>query len=307
MYLIILLHVLYGATFTISKILVQHANPIFVIGLRMIIAGTLLTGFAKIIKREKVTFDNTTIWYILQIAIFGIFFPYVLRYWALSYLPVTKTALMYNLSPFAAFFFSYLFFGERATFRKWIGLTVGVLGILPVLIVTDQSDKLLPGVGFFSWPELAMIVSVICFSYGWVIMKKLMHHSPISPAYVNGINMLIGGVLASATSLVLEPSCHIDNPVSFGLWLALIILITNIICYNLYASLLRKYSATLLSLAGLLAPVSAALTSWLYFGETLNWAMYLSGGLVIFGFLLFYSEELRLGRENGDIEEKIDI
>lgn len=299
MYLIILLHILYGCTFTISKILVKYANPIFVIGIRMIIAGALLSAVSLIFLRKKTLhLDRLSILYLLQIAVFGIYFPYVLRYWALKFLPVTKTALMYNLSPFAAFFFSYLFFRERATLKKWLGLIIGFAGILPILMGKQTAtETALHSFGFFSWPELAMLASVSCFSYGWVVTKKLVLHNNISPPQINGINMLIGGVLALFTSFALEPSQHIQHPNQFFMWLALIILITNLICFNLYAALLRTYSATLLSLGGLLAPVSAAITSWLYFGEKLTWEAYLSGGCVIIGFIVFYSEELRLEKQ----------
>jgi len=291
------MHTLYGCTFTISKILIKHAPPIFVIGVRMIIAGIILSLYANLFSKSKNTLDRTSLFYILQIAIFGIYFPYVLRYWALQYLPVTKTALIYNISPFAAYFFSYLFFKEKVTFKKWLGLIIGFAGIIPMLVAHSPSEATIHGFAFLSWAEIAMLVSVSCFSYGWVIMKKLVLHKDISPAKINGFNMLIGGTLALGTASILEAKPVIEAPLSFGIWLAIIILITNLICYNLYAILLKQYSATLIALAGLLAPVSAAITSWLYFGETLSWDLYLSGVLVLIGFLLFYLEELKIEKE----------
>ena len=82
---------------------------------------------------------------------------------------------------------------------------------------------------------------------------------------------------------------------------------SNVFCYNLYAILLRKYSATLLSLAGLIAPVSAAITSWLYFGERVTWGAYVTGALVIIGFYLFYSEELRIKKAaNLEVDDDVD-
>ncbi len=309
MFLIVLMHALYGCTFTISKILINFANPIFVIGIRMIIAGTILGAYSAFFVKNKVKIDAKAMWYILQIAVVGIYLPYVLRYWSLKFLPVTKTALLYNIQPFAAYLFSYLFFSEKMTWKKAVGLVIGVSSVVPLLIAQQTpSEQAMHSFGFLSWPEIAMLASVTCFSYGWVVMKRLVLHNSISPARINGLNMLIGGVLALGTSFGLESSQTINDPYHFFFWLALIILITNLICYNLYAVLLRIYSATLLSLGGLFAPVSAAVTSWFYFGEAINWDAYASGGLVIVGFILFYSEELRAIKDKkDDVDDNSDL
>ncbi len=308
MLLAVLLHILYGCTFTISKILVGFASPIFVIGIRMIIAGFLLSSYAYFFIKHREQLDKRSWWYIGQIAVFGVYFPYVLRYWALKFLPVTKTALLYSISPFASFFFSYLFFREKATWKKWLGLFFGLSGALPILFTQSSGEVGLQSFSILSWPEIAMLFSVCCFSYGWVVMKKLvLYNRTIPPARINGLNMLIGGCLAMLTSLSIESSHVISQPGSFFLWLGLIIVMTNFICFNLYAVLLRTYSATLLSLIGLLAPVSAALTSWWYFGEVLTVSALFSGLLVFAGCLLFYLEEVRLANAAAKADDEISL
>lgn len=292
MFLVIFMQLLYGCTLTISKILIGFAHPIFVIAIRMLIAGALLTAYAMFISRKKtVAIDRLSLFYIAQIGVLGIYLPYVLRYVALVHLPVIKVALIYNLAPFVSYFFSYIFFKEKANMRKWCGLLIGLIAIMPVLIARSQTEQ--AAVGFISWPEIAMLISVSCFSYCWVVMKKLVMHTEIPAPQFNGLNMLIGGACALGTAQFIQAPTQINEPTSFFFWLALVILITNFICYNLYAHLLKSYSATLLSLAGLLAPVSAAVTSWFYFNEAITWDAYLSGFLVLIGFLVFYSEELK--------------
>jgi drug/metabolite transporter (DMT)-like permease len=296
MLLIMLLHSLYGCTFTISKILVCLANPIFVIGIRMLIAGILLFTYTIIFKNKKnlfSTIDKKTLLYLIQIAVIGTFFPYVLRYWATQFLPVTKTALLYSFSPLFSFFFSYFFLSEKATIRKWLGLIIGFCGIFPLLIAKSiPTEQATDPIGFFSFPELAMIIAVICYCYGWAIMKKLILHNTLSPTQINGFNMFIAGILALITTLFIEPNQHIQLSIQFIFWLTLIIIITNIIYCRLYIKLLKKHSVTLLSLAGLISPISAAITSWIYFGEKITWDSFATGIFVLIGFGIFYSEEL---------------
>ena len=290
MFLVLLMQLLYGCTFTISKILIGFSSPIFVIGIRMVIAGAILCVLALLLKK-RYRFNRLEWGYIFQISFFGIFLPYTLRYWSQQYLPVIKTAIIYNVAPFGAFLFSRLLLKERSSLRKWMGLCVGFCAIVPILI----DDRHVGGnaFGFISWPELAMLGAVFSFSYSWVIMKKLVTRNRTSPIILNGISMLIGGVCALMSSFSLETNHTLSNPTQFFLWLALIIIITNMICYNLYAYLLTKHSATLLSLAGLMAPFSAGITSWLYFGEALTWKSAISATFVLVGFIIFYYEELR--------------
>jgi len=290
---ILLLHALYGATFTISKILVQYANPIFVIGTRMTIAGVLLLTLAKIFYTKKLICDRKTLFFLTQISIFGIYFPYVLRYCSLKYLTVTKVALMYNLTPFISYFFSYLFFSEKVTLKKMFGIIIGCASVIPLLIAKAPADEeAVKAFGFLSWPELMMLGSLTSFCYGWIVMKKLLSHQNAPTFAINGRTMLFAGILSLVTSFAIEPSHTIAQPLTFFSWLALIILCTNVICFHYYAVLLKKYSATLLSLGGLVAPVSACITSWLYFGEKISWDFFASGLLVGLGFFIFYQEEL---------------
>lgn len=291
MFLILLMQLLYGSTFTISKILVGFASPMFVIGIRMTLAGGLLTTVALFFNKYRQRFDKVSWFYILQISLFGMCLPYLLRYWSLQFLPVIKTAIIYNTAPFGTFIFSYFLLGEKSTPRKWLGLAIGFAAILPVLIAgRDLGTR---AIGFLSWPELAMLAAVLSFSYSWVIMKKLMTRTNGSPFSINGISMFLGGLCALGASAIFEKVHTIAAPGKFFLWLALIILITNVICYNLYAYLLNRYSATLLSLAGLVAPISAALTSRYLLGERLTIDVLISGICVLIGFAVFYYEELQ--------------
>lgn len=263
----------------------------FVIGIRMVLAGGLLTLIALTVNKYRHRFDFLSWLYLAQISLFGICLPYILRYWALQFLPVAKTAVIYNTAPFGTFIFSYLLLGERSSYRKWLGLLVGFAAILPVLIAgKDMGSR---AIGFLSWPEIAMLTAVLSFSYSWVIMKKLITRSQASPFSINGISMFFGGLGALTFSSIFEHNVTIALPSKFFMWLALIILITNVICYNLYAYLLNRYSATLLSLAGLVAPFSAALSSWYMLGEKLSSDVIISAIFVFTGFGIFYYEELK--------------
>ncbi|HRE30725.1 MAG TPA: EamA family transporter, partial [Candidatus Berkiella sp.] len=85
-----------------------------------------------------------------------------------------------------------------------------------------------------------------------------------TPIMANGVSMLIGGILA-LTHSYLSGETWAPIPVVNGkfyafaecaLWMTLI---SNVICYNLYGFLLKRFSATFMALAGLITPLFASL------------------------------------------------
>ncbi len=290
---IILLNIIYGSTFTISKILLQFAPPLYLIGIRMTLAGTLLLSYARFFRKERFVYSKEMIKSLALIGSIGIFLPYVLRYYALGYMTVGKTALIYNLSPFVSFIFSVLLLSERITWKKLLGVTIGFCGIVPSIMVQSASEANLDIFWKISWPELAMIVSVSAFCFGWIIMKQLVGWTTRSAFWINGHTMLLGGIMSLSTSWFMEPYATIAEPLQFGCWLALIMILTNVITYQLYAHLLKTTSATLMSLGSLIAPISASATSWLYFKEAIGWDFFATLGIVLFGFVIFYQDEFK--------------
>ena len=72
-------------------------------------------------------------------------------------------------------------------------------------------------------------------------------------------------------------------------------LVSNILCYNLYGYMLKKYTATFLSFMGLLSPIFASLNSWIILGESPSWQILLSTSIVSLGLFIVYQAELKQG------------
>ena len=73
------------------------------------------------------------------------------------------------------------------------------------------------------------------------------------------------------------------------------VLISNLICYNLYGVMLKRYTATFLSFMGLLSPIFASISSWALLGEKPSWIIFLSTGVVSLGLWIVYRAELKQG------------
>ncbi len=292
MLLISLLQAIFGTSIPLGKMLLGFTSPIFLAGLRMFLAGVILIGYSYIFQRQHFSFKRVHVWPFVQIMIFGIYLKYVLRYWGLNYLTSAKMSFLLNATPFVAAFFSYIFFKEKLSNKKWIGLCLGFAGFIPILLSTSRAEELVGNFFIFSWPEIAIFVGVICHCYGLVIARKLIRDENYSASMVNGIRTFGGGFLAIITAFFIEGFSPIHNISEFIFWLFVLIFISNIICHNLYLHLLKRYSITFLSFSDFLSPIFTACWGWLFLNESVTWHFYVSSIIVFFGLYIFYQDEL---------------
>ncbi|MBV8661034.1 MAG: DMT family transporter [Candidatus Dependentiae bacterium] len=290
MYLVFFLYALLASTFSIGKMLVHLVPPIFLISIRMIIAGALLSTTWYIFDRHS-SIRSRDWWLFGIVILFHIVLPFTSEYIALQYISPSSACLMYNLSPFLSALFSYFIFNELMTTKKWIGFFIGIVGILFYLQSQCCFD-----VGL-SWPNILMFISVVTSSLGWIFVRILVKNKGYSTLLVNGISMFIGGWIALPLSKSFGEVVNINmiyTPHFIGL-LALMILIANIIFYNLYGYLLKRYTATFLSFVGFVTPLFAAFFEWLFFGVIVPHEFFLTVFIVSAGIFIFYQEELKQG------------
>lgn len=289
---VIALQALYGTTLTASKILVSFAAPVLIIAIRMITSGSLLLTYQALNKHKILKIERHLWTAILQFALFNIYLPYVLRYWSLQYLNVSKTALFFYLTPLVSYILSCLIGIQASCKRRWLGIIISFIGLLPTLLTHSASENIGGSLGFISLPELAMLAAITAQSYSWIIMQKIAK-SNTNTTTINGLSMLIGGILALITSLILNNNFTINHPWEFISWLAFVIIVTNFIFYNAQAKLLKYFSATIIALTGLCAPLVATLTSAIILQEPIAWQFWFSSITLGLGVYIFYKTESR--------------
>lgn len=294
MFLVVLLYALFASVFTIAKTGLTYTQPFFLVGSRMLMAGLILSAYVFFFQRDKFKFRKEDAWSIFLLAAFNIYITNGLEIWGLKYLTSFKTCFIYSLSPFLSALLSYVMLSERLSVKKWMGLAVGFAGFLPILLNQTSAEETTGHFFIFSWAEIAVIGAAASSVYGWIILGQLVKEREYTPMMANGWSMLIGGSLALVHSLFVETW----NPVPVTEWIpflecsVLLILVSNLICYNLYGTLLKRFSATFISFAGFTTPLFTALFGWFYLGEVVTWPFYLSAAIVFSGLFLFYQEEL---------------
>ncbi len=288
---------MWASSFSLAKEAMAHASPLFVTGIRMVLAGCLILGFLVVFKRKDFQFRKTAWASLILLALSSVYLTNAFEFWGLQYLSAAKACLIYSLSPFVAAALSYVQFREKITPRKIIGLLIGFFGFVPVFLYQSGAEASAGSFLGFSFPELALMFATITSVYGWILLRKLGKEDGVSPWMSNGASMLLGGCMALVHTFVTEGSHPIawEHVPQFMKWVGCIVLVSNLLCYNLYGWLLKHFTATFLSFAGLTTPLFAAAWGFLMHRETVPAPFFISMGIIAIGLWLVYFEELRLG------------
>lgn len=283
-----------ASTFTLAKVAVKYADPLFLIGIRMVFSAPLMfmvhywqkANSFKIDKKDGVKF--------LKVSVFHIFLPFIGEFWALQFVSSSKTAITYSLTPFIAAVLSYFLLRKTLAPIQSIGLIIGLLGLMPIFFSGDEVTYVTGEVLHVSVPELVLLLSVISASYAWFVVAGLMQRG-YGISLINGVAMLVGGIF----SLILWFFVSDDvSPIkgdlsSFLLWTSLLIIVANVISYNLYGWLLRYLSITFMGALGFLCPIFASIYGVFLLKEQLGMSHIIALVMVCLGLWLFYREEMR--------------
>jgi drug/metabolite transporter (DMT)-like permease len=293
MIFIVLLYATLGFTLTLSKLLLAHVSPIFLVGIRMLLAGVCLLGYAYNQQFSYRTIARQDWLLIFQLGLWGVMVPHVSRSWALQYVPTVKAALIFNLAPFFSALFGYILIRERLTILQTAGLLIGFAGLVPLFLKNAPTSSPLDLFTHLALPDLVLLLAVASLSYSFFITQHLVRHRNCSLVVANAFSMLIGGFLAFNAAIAFEPAWFKGSIVVFIPLFILNVIMSNFFCANMQAWLLKKHSSTFISFASFLSPPFAALYSWLLLNEQLSPTIFIAFVFVLTGLGLYFYDSLR--------------
>lgn len=262
----------------------------------MLFAGLVLLAYVAIRSKPKsLRIKPEHIGGIVLLALSQIYLTNILEIWAIEHMVSSKACLLYSLSPFVSALVAFVVLKETLSYKKTLGMLIGFLGLLPIIFAQTQDEISTGTFLIFTFAELAMVGAVFCSVYGWIMLKKVMQDYEYSPQFANGLSMTIGGLLALGHSFIAGENWA-PIPVTefqpFVLNTIIMCLISNLICYNLYGYLLKRFSATFMSFAGLVTPLFASIFGFLWLHEVISWHFFVSIALFTLGLVIFYREEM---------------
>lgn len=293
-----LLFAVWSLVFPLSKWMTEHGSPLLLTAMRMVFAGLILCVYIFFKNRNAFVMSKRGWISVFLLAFLNVFLSNALEMWGIARISAAKACFIYSFSPFFTAFLSYLHFKEKMTPKKWLGLCIGFFSCLPPIFMSG-SEGIFASSQISYLPELSVVLAAFFAVWGWVLLRIVVKDENISPMSANGSSMLLGGLFSCIALFAWDGSSGFSlNSGSIGKLSAMIVLVTfisNILCTNFYGYLLRTYTATLLSLFGLLSPFFASIHSWILLGEAPSLLILASSCMTIAGLFIVYQEEKKQG------------
>ena len=284
--LMMLLGLIWGGTFFLSEILLLEMTPFQIVFHRVSIAAIIMviyiTWRGKRLPRDKRSWFALAIMGLLNNAI-----PFSAIVFGQQYITGGLAAILNSTTAFFGVMLAGLFFkDERLTFRRLIGVMMGILGVAIIIGVDVLSHLSLTSIG-----QLFIIVSSISYAFagiwGRLQVKNL------------GVEVTATGMLISSSVWMLILATMVEGfPLeALSLRSTAAILTFSVVCtaiaYLLYFAILSAAGAANLTLVTIIIPPFAlmldafALGEWVTGQQLLGFAIIASGLLVISGKLKF--------------------
>lgn len=286
---LVLLAAIWGASFLFMRI----ASPAFgaenMAALRVLIAGiTLLPVFVLSAKKHLLTMPKSvrtqTITNLTLVSVGNSIIPFFLFAYATLTLEAGLTSVVNATTPLWGAFFGVLLFGARLNKLGWLGLVVGLFG---VVILT--AHKLLDGQLSSNANDLLAIAAVIGATGLYGIASNYSKHSlsQIPSLLVASGTMVIGSLIVIPI-LMVTTSWSFLRSVELLPWLSIIGLgaLCTGFAYLIFYRLVEQTSATTAMSVTYLIPMFGVFFGWIFLDEPIYINMFFGGALILFGVML---------------------
>ncbi len=274
-FLIIILSMIWGASFFFVEIAVERMTPLTIVLCRVSAAAFLLLGFVRLTGRTLP--KNPGIWVsFLALGALNNVLPFSLITWGQGHIDSSLAAILNATAPvFSVILAHFLTKDEPLTRNRLAGVLFGWSGVA-VLIGIDA----LNGVGMKVAGQVAVLGAALLYAFAAIFGRRFKDIDPV---------VVAAGMLTGSTLIMIPLAFIIEQPFSLNptpvTWAALFGLsaISTSLAYIIYFYVLSKAGATNILLVTFLIPVSAIFLGMMVLGETPGWNAFSGMGLIFIG------------------------
>lgn len=237
-------YIFWGSTAPAIKIGVASLHPVWFIGLRFVIAGSLMWAWCRVRGTPLPSFEE-----LRGAAVTGVIllvFGNAVFAWTLQYLPSGIGALFFGLSPLWMALFGFVLYRERMSWVAAFGLGLGLLGML--YLYSPSGAQNLPLV-----PTIVGVFTSVAWAFGSMIQRRFRKTDVVQ---MSALQMLIAGALLVSVALVSGAALSRAEftPAALGA-LGYLVVFGSIVGFSAYLWLMNNVPTTLGSTYSYVNPV----------------------------------------------------
>jgi drug/metabolite transporter (DMT)-like permease len=276
---LLLLGMVWGASFLFIKLGVREMAPELLVMLRLVVASIMLVGILYA-RGLRLPTNARMWWHFLFTGSVGLIAPYVLITWGEQVIPSGMAAILNATTPLFAVLLTYAWTREeRLTGLRLLGVAIGFVGVVVAVGVDELSLRSASVQG-----QLAVLLAAACYGVNTVYSRRAFRG--VSPLVSATGQMLAGAALITPVALALHGiPAPLPSATALLSVLALAVFGTAL-AYILLYWLIERLGATRASMVTYLLPPFALLYGALFLSEPVALNALGGLGLVIVGILL---------------------
>ena len=273
--LVVLLSVIFGASFMLTKISLEDIPPTILVAGRFVGAFVVLAVVMKL-AGQALPSPGPIWWTIIASAVFGNTLPFFLISWGQVGTDAGLAAILMAVMPLATIVLAHFYTQDEKLNRyRMAGFTLGIVGVV-ILIGYEK----LAALGDETVRQLAILTAALCYAINAIITKGLVGLPQRAMATaLMGVSMLI---MVPVAILVDDPTTMTLSGRSLGAWILLILFPTAIGTLLLFA-IVRRQGAAFLSQINFLVPVAGVGWGILILSEDIPIRAWLALAIILAG------------------------
>jgi drug/metabolite transporter (DMT)-like permease len=272
----------WGTTWIASKEGVKHMPALQLVAIRQFLGGFLYISFFLF---KKAPWPKGKQWKtIIILSILNFVLSNGLSTWGVKYISSGLGAIIGAIVPLWIVIITF-FRGERLSRLSVIGLIISFSGVC-VIFYDHLSDFLIPN---FRFGIIISIISTLTWAFGTLYTKK--KAATFNPYFSLGLQMFISSILIFAYNGATGTSVSLSAIPAISWWsIAYLVIVGSILTFIAFIYALQNLPAEISTVYSYINPIVAVILGALIFGETLNAAIAIGGGVTLSGlYLVNYS------------------
>jgi drug/metabolite transporter (DMT)-like permease len=283
---LLIANIIFGVNFSVAKaVMPDQIKPMTLTVLRSISGVLLFWATSLFLPKEKVATKD--ILFLAFCSLFGVVINQTLFLFGLNYTSPINSSIIISTNPIFAFILAMLILKENITFLKGIGLSIGLTGVLILILengTPDINSKTFVG-------DIATLLNTISWAFYTVIIKRMLEkYHPVTVmkwTFLFGmlVMLMIGFPALKSTDwqiITLQGWLEIGFVLIFATYLGYIFISLG----------LRQLSPTVVSVYTYIGPIVAAFVAVIVGQDVLNTKIIIAAILIFAGvFVVSWSKK----------------
>ncbi|WLR51697.1 DMT family transporter [Bacillus tianshenii] len=284
--LVLAIVAIWGYSWVLMKVSLEYMGP-FTFSLLRFAVGTFTLFLILFILRNPLP-KKERLFDLFLLGLLQTTFVFLLVMYGMRFVEAGKSSVILYSMPLWSSLFAKIFLNEQVTSKKWLGISIGTVGLLFIIgwdVFLTQNLNVVFG-------EVLIVLAAVSWGMANIFhQKKFKNEDKIQ---VTTFQMFFGTLGIFLATLLIDS----EKPLALTPMSIYTILFTGVLasafCFSVWFYLLTKVNIVTVTISSLLVPVFGLLFSWILLGEEMNTQMIIGSVLILIGILI--TKELRLPR-----------